>query len=246
MRPVINGDLALHGVRFSTPLASFTGGAIGLTGPALERAGPAYRHPEHAGLVARLVTEHDRIMGPVTALKGRFTAVPTRAEPSQSEEARHRLRVLINQALPEASTIFDLAARLEVIGVRTETRIDTRRMRVSSVLFVAEGARVPGPAVGLGPKDQTPDFWSLTAPGPVRTGPDGRVIAPASQRLPAPVPERIGDLLNAGVADLISTLNSGATEISPETVLSIRSGTDGWSRLSESALLEIIRVMGAG
>lgn len=43
MRPVINGELALHGVRFSTPRASFTGGAISLTGPALERAGPASR-----------------------------------------------------------------------------------------------------------------------------------------------------------------------------------------------------------
>lgn len=241
MRPVINGDLALHGVRFSTRAASFTGGAIGLTGPALERAGPAYRHPEHAGLIARLVTEHDRVMGPVTALKGRLTVVPTRTEPSQTEEARQRLRGLIAEALPGASTVFDLAARLETVGVRTETRIDTRRMRVSSVLFIAEGGRVPGPAVGLGPRDQAPDFWSLTAPGPVRTGPDGRAIAPASRRPPPPVPERIGDLLNEGVADLISALNSGATEISPETVLSIRSGTDGWSRLSEPALWEIIR-----
>jgi DNA polymerase-3 subunit epsilon len=240
MRPVINGELALHGVRFSTRTASFTGGAIGLTGPALERAGPAYRHPEHEGLVARLVTEHDRVMGPVSVLKGRFTAVPTRGEPSQTEDARQRLRTLITEALPGTVTVFELAARLEAEGVRTETRIDTKRMRVSSVLFVAEGARVPGPAVGLGPKDQTPDFWSLEAPGPVWIGPDGRVTAPAATRPPTPVPEKVGDRLNEGVAELISALNSRAMEISHETVLSIRSGTDGWSRLSEPALWEII------
>lgn len=221
MRPVINGELTLHGVRFSTRTASFTGGAIGLTGPALERAGPAYRHPEHKGLIARLVTEHDQVMGPVTALKGRFTAVPARAEPSQTEEARQRLRALIAEALPGARTVFDLAARLEAVGVHTVTRLDAGQMRVKSVLFVADGARVPGPAVGLGPRDQAPDFWSLTAPGPVRTGPDGRAIAPASRRPPAPVPERIGDLLNEGVAELISALNSGALEIGPETVLSV-------------------------
>jgi hypothetical protein len=240
MRPVINGELALHGVRFSTRTASFTGGAIGLTGPALERAGPKYQHAEHEALVTRLITEHDRVMGPVTALKGRFTAVPARAEPSQTDEARERLRALITEALPGAATVFDLAARLEAVGVRTETRLDTKRMRVSSVLFVAEGARVPGPAVGLGPKDQTPDFWSLTAPGPVRMNTDGRAIAPATTRPPAPLPERIGDLLNEGVAELISALNSGAIGITPETVLSIKCGSDGWSRLSETALLEII------
>ena len=246
MRPVINGELALHGVRFSTPLASFTGGAIGLTGPALERAGPTYRHPEHAGLVDRLVTEHDRVMGPVTALKGRFTAVPARAEPSQSKEARQRLRDLITEALPEASTIFDLAARLETVGVRTETRIDTRRMRVSSVLFVAEGARVPGPAVGLGPRDQTPDFWSLAAPEPVRMAPDGTMVAPIEIRSPTAPPTRIGEGLNPGVAELISALNRGDLGISPETVLQVRCGRDAWSGVPETALRELLAVARPG
>ena len=240
MRPVINGELALHGVRFSTRTASFTGGALGLTGPALERAGAAYRHPEHAGLVARLVTEHDRVMGPVTALKGRFTAVPGSAPPPQTAEARERMRALIAEALPGAASVFDLADRLERLGIRTETRINTARMRVSSVLFVAEGARVPGTSVGLGPKDKTPDFWSLVAPTPVRMGADGTITAPSSPRPQPSPPDRIGEGLNEGVTELILAINDGALEISPETVLSVKCGMDGWSRLSESALLEVI------
>lgn len=240
MRPVINGELALHGARFSTPRASFTGGAIGLTGPALERAGPAYRHPEHAGLVARLVAAHDAVMGPVTALKGRFTAVPSGGAPRQVGEAgaaaRERLQGIIATHLPEARSIFDLADRLERVGVVTETRLDTMRMRVSSVLFISEGARVPGPAVGLGPRDRGPDFWSLAAPEPVRTAPDGSLIAPIEIRPSSPPPTRIGEGLNPGVAELIADLNRGALGISPETALSIRCGRDGWSGLSEAAL----------
>ncbi|PTX52318.1 DNA polymerase III epsilon subunit [Gemmobacter caeni] len=240
MRPVINGELALHGVRFSTPRASFTGGAIGLTGPALERAGPAYRHPEHAGLVARLVAAHDAVMGPVTALKGRFTATPASPIPPQTDEARRRVHALITEAIPGATTVFDLAARLEKVGIRAETRIDTKRMRVSSVLFISEGARVPGSAVGLGPKDRTPDFWSLATPEPVRMAPDGSLIAPI-ELCPKPVtPTRIGEGLNPGVAELIADLNRGACEIGPETVLRIRSGRDAWSGFPEAALRELL------
>jgi hypothetical protein len=240
MRPVINGELALHGARFSTPRASFTGGAIGLTGPALERAGPAYRHAEHAGLVARLVAAHDAIMGPVTALKGRFTAVPSGGDPRRVGEAgaaaRERLRSVIATHLPEARSVFDLADRLERVGVITETRIDTRRMRVSSVLFIGEGARLPGSAVGLGTRDRDPDFWSLAAPEPIRMAPDGALIAPMEIRPPSPPPTRIGEGLNPGVAELIAELNSGALGIGPETALSVRSGRDAWSGLSEAAL----------
>lgn len=240
IRPVINGELALHGARFSTPRASFTGGAIGLTGPALERAGPAYRHAEHAGLVARLVAAHDAVMGPVSALKGRFTAVPSGGAPRQVGEAgaaaRERLRTIIATHLPEARSVFDLADRLERVGVVTETRLDTRRMRVSSVLFISDGARVPGPAVGLGPRDQGTDFWSLAAPEPVRTAPDGSLIAPIEIRPLSPPPTRIGEGLNPGVAELIADLNSGALGISPETALSVRCGRDAWSGLSEAAL----------
>jgi DNA polymerase III subunit epsilon len=240
MRPVINGQLALHGARFSTPNASFTGGAIGLTGPALERAGPAYRHAEHAALVARLVAAHDAVMGPVTALKGRFTAVPSNAAPNKNAEAgaaaRGRLRTVIATHLPEAHSIFDLAERLERVGVVTETRLDTKRMRVSSVLFIGEAARLPGSAVGLGPRDRDPDFWSLAAPEPVRTAPDGSLIAPIEIR-PKPVPPtRIGEGLNPGVAELIAELNRGALEIEPKTVLQIRSGRDAWSGLPETTL----------
>lgn len=240
MRPVINGQLALHGARFSTPNASFTGGAIGLTGPALERAGPAYRHAEHAGLVVRLVAAHDAVMGQVTALKGRFTAVPSDAAPNKTAEAgaaaRERLHKIITTHLPDVRRVFDLAERLELVGVITETRIDTKRMRVSTVLFIGEGARLPGSAVGLGPRDRDPDFWSLAAPEPVRMAPDGSPIAPIEIR-PAPAqPTQIGEGLNPGVAELIAELNRGALEIGPETVLRVRSGRDAWSGLPETAL----------
>lgn len=241
IRPFVNGDLALHGVRFSTPHASFTGGAIGLTGPALERAGAAYRHPQHAGLAARLVAAHDAVMGPVTALKERFTAAPSAGAPRpDGAGARERLKRLIATHLPEARSIFALAERLEGAGVVTETRIDAKRMRVSTVLFLSEGARLPGAAVGLSPRDRDPDFWSLSAPGPVRQGPDGALIAPDPVR-PAPVPPpRIGEGLNPGVAKLIDALNRGEMGISPETVLRVRCGRDGWSGLPETALRELL------
>ncbi len=244
MRPVINGELALHGARFSTPRASFTGGAIGLTGPALERAGPAYRHPEHEGLVARLVAAHDAVMGPVTALKGRFTATPSGGDPARGGEAgaaaRERLHRVIAAHLAEARSVFDLAERLEKVGVITETRLDVKRMRVSTVLFIGEGARLPGSRVGLGPRDQEPDFWSIAAPGPVRRAPDGSLIAPEPVRPAAEPPARIGEGLNPGVAELIGALNRGDLEISPETVLSVRCGRDGWSGLPETALRELL------
>lgn len=241
LRPMINGELALHGVRFSTPKASFTGGRIGLTGPALEQAGAAYRHPDHEALAARLVEAHDRVMGPVGALKTRFTATPLSKEAAQSETARTRVSALIRDALPEARSIFDLADRLERDGVRVETRLDTRRMRVSSVLFVSEGARVPGGRVGLGPRDMSLEFWSLTQPGPLRTGPDGRILAPEVRKpAPAPAPTQIGEGLNEGVAELIAAVNGGEIEIGPDTVSRIRCGRDAWSGMPEEALRDLI------
>ena len=239
LRPVINGGLALHGVRFSTPKASFTGGRIGLTGPALETAGAAYRHAEHEALVARLVEDHDRVMGPVNDLKSRFTAVPLTGGASQNATARDRVCDLVRAALPGARTIFDLADRLEPDGVRVETRIDAKRMRVSSVLLVAEGARVPGGRVGLGPRDMSPEFWSLAPQAPLRAGPDGRVLAPEVRKLaPAPAPTQIGEGLNEGVAELIAAVNSGAMGIGPGTVSRIRCGRDAWSGMPEEALWE--------
>ena len=242
MRPVINGDLALHGVRFSTPKASFTGGRIGLTGPALERAGAAYHHPEHEALVTRLIEDHDRVMGSVISLKTRFTAAPPLTEgAAQSETDRKRVSALIRDALSEARNIFDLADRLEPDGVRVETRIDAKRMRVSSVLFVAEGARVPGGRVGLGPRDMSPEFWSLTPHAPLRAGPDGRIIAPEVRKpAPATAPTQIGEGLNEGVAELIAAVNSGQMGIGPDTVSRIRCGRDAWSGMPEEVLWEVI------
>lgn len=240
LRPVVNGDLTLHGVRFSTPLASFTGGAIGLTGSVLERAGVAYR-PEHAPLVERLTGEHDAVMGPVTTLRDRFRATPTPTGAAMSEAARERVRGLIADALPGATSIFDLADRLERVGVITQTRLDVRRMRVSSVLFVGGDARVPGPRVGLGPGDMGPEFWSIASPGPVRRNPDGSVTAPPAPRLPPrPDPVAIGDGLNEGVAQIIADLNARADPLREGDVPAVRCGTDAWSRLGEERLWDLL------
>lgn len=243
IRPVINADMVLHGVRFSTPKTSFTGGKIGLTGPALERAGAAYVHAEHAGLVERLVQQHDRVMGDVAGLGSRFTRTPRTAAPAQTSLARDRVAELVRAALARASTVFELADLLEADGVRTETRIDAKRMRVSSVLFVAEGARVPGTRVGLGPRDQGAGFWSLEPGPPVKQGPDGRVRAPSPTltRNPEMAPLRIGSGLNPGVASVIAEVNAGTLEISPETVRRLRSGRDLWSAASEDDLRKVVR-----
>lgn len=248
MRPVINGDLALHGVRFSTPKASFTGGVIGLTGPALERAGPAYRHADHAELVARLVTAHDAVMGPVTALKGRFTAIPSGGDSRQVGEAgtaaRERLHRIITSQLPGTRSVFDLADRLEKVGVITETRLDTKRMRVSSVLFIGEGARLPGSRVGLRLRDRDPEFWSLHLPGPIRMATDGSLTVPGTRARPPEPPAQIGEGVNPGVAELIKDLNTGVMRISLDTVSQVRSGRDIWSAISEQDLLEILSEAG--
>lgn len=248
VRPVVNGDLALHGVRFSTPLASFTGGAMGLTGSALGRSGITYQHPNHAPLVERLVRAHDAVMGPIQRMKARFTAKPTSSlsptRDMQGEEARERLRRTIIAAIPGTVSIFELAAKLEPLGVITETRIDAKRLRVSTVLFLGEGARVPGSRVGLRPRDRGPAFWSLEPPpAPVRAGPDGRVVASAEPSPPKDqirIPTRIGEGLNPGVSELIAEVNQGSVLISPETVSGVRCGRDGWSRLRGPELWDIL------
>lgn len=78
LRPIINRQRALHGVRFSTPNASITGGAIGVAGADLNRKGLGYVHSRDHALVQSLVREHDNVMGRIETVKHRFTAVPSR------------------------------------------------------------------------------------------------------------------------------------------------------------------------
>jgi len=244
IRPVLNGDMALHGIRFSTRKASFTGGAMGLTGSALERSGIRYLHPDHADLVRDLVRAHDAVMGNILELKGRYTAVPSGspARPSREigAEARARLHEVILREIPGTRSIFELAERLERVGVVMESRIDVKRMQVSTVLFIGEGARLPGSRVGLRPRDKDPEFWSLEPPGPVRDAPVQGVADPDRTRERVPEPTRIGDGLNPGVAELVVAINNGALQIIPETIAQVRCGRDGWSRMRGADLLDVL------
>jgi DNA polymerase-3 subunit epsilon len=107
VRPVLNGEMALHGVRFSTPKASFTGGAMGLTGSALERSGVRYLHPDHANLVRDLVSAHDAVMENILELKSLYKAVPSGSPARPGREVGVEARARLHEMnLPHQSSRF--------------------------------------------------------------------------------------------------------------------------------------------
>lgn len=233
IRPVINASLALHGMRFSTREASFTGGVIGLTGAKMERAGLVYRDTDHRQLMRRLADRHDRAMGSIVAVKNRFTAVPSRSEDrSEMGSAEVRLRNLVAEALCGASNIREVIDHVEPFGVSVNAQIDHVGKRVRSVSFTLDGTKVRGRDVGLRPRTLPDSFWSLKS-GPLAS--KGR--RPSA---PDPLPTRIGEGLNEGVAAFIAEVNRGEAEASAETVARMRSGRDGWSRIPEEDLWEIV------
>jgi len=240
VRPVLNGEMALHGIRFSTPKASFTGGVMGLTGSALGRSGIRYLHPDHADLIRNLVSAHDAVMGNILEMKDRYKAVPSGspARPARAE-ARGRLQEVILREIPGTRSIFELTERLERVGVFTETRIDIKRRRVSTVLFIGEEARLPGSRVGLRTCDKGPEFWSLEQR--FRSKPDDRMVGgPATPPPRAQNPTLIGDGVNKEVAELIGAINRGKIPLSPEIVAAIRCGRDAWSRMRETDLWYVL------